>query len=117
MMWRSLIITLFSAILALTSVTLAVAQHGTAGGTTLILCTSTGAQTVTLDANGNPVPAAHPCPDCVAAIAAQGVPPAAQLPLRPLTASAQFAQTVEISAPSRAAPPAQARAPPLIDVI
>ncbi|MDZ7905729.1 MAG: hypothetical protein U5N55_08140 [Cypionkella sp.] len=116
MILRSLIITLFSAVLALTSVTLAVAQHSQVGVRSIVLCSSLGDQTIILDAQGNPVPFAHPCPDCVAAIAAQDLPHAIQLPLPPLVRGMQIADFVPRIAHGRAIPVARARGPPLADV-
>jgi hypothetical protein len=112
MLLRSLIITLFSAVLALTSVTLAVAQHGTAGGRSLVLCTDAGERLVTLDAQGNPVPMLHPCPDCVAAMTPQDVPADMALPQPPLTAQMQAALTYAAAETGRAVQAPRARGPP-----
>lgn len=117
MILRGIFTFVFAAILALTSVTLAVAQHGRVGGMTLVLCTSDGTQTVTLDANGNPVPMAHPCPDCVAALAAQDVPAALSLPMPPLAQQLLAVKIAAIDAPSQPKSAAYARGPPLKDAI
>lgn len=117
MMMRSLSTVFFAALLALTSVTLAVGQHAMPQGMTMVICTDIGAQTVTLDANGNPVQPAHSCIDCNAAPSAQALAPALQLPLPPLVARGYLAHVDAVTAPSRTPPQTHARGPPLNDVI
>ena len=60
------------------SMTMAVARgHATAltrGGVTLILCSGLGYRTVSLDVGGNPIGPLHPCPDCLAGLAAYIAP-------------------------------------------
>lgn len=102
----------FAVVLAITPVTLAIVQLGNLGGITLVLCTGAGTQTVTLDANGEPVLPMHPCPDCVAAITMQDVPAQAELLLADfgarLVAFSQFSR----DAAARTPPAAFARGPP-----
>jgi hypothetical protein len=117
MMLRSVFTLFFALLLSLTSVTLAVGQHAMPQGMTMVICTDIGAQTVTLDANGNPVQPAHSCIDCNAAPSAQALAPALQLPLPPLVALGNLAQAEPVAAPSRTQPQAHARGPPLDDVI
>jgi len=117
MMLRSLSTMFFAALLALTSVTLAVGQHAMPQGMTMVICTDMGAQTVTLDANGNPVQPAHSCIDCNAAPSAQALAPALQLPLPPLVARGYLARADAVTSHSRTLPQAHARGPPLDDVI
>ena len=117
MIFRSLFTPFFALLLALTSVTLAVGQHAMPQGTTMVICTDLGAQTVTLDANGNPVKPAHSCIDCNAAPLAQALAPALQLPLPPLVALGYLARDDAVTAYSRTPPPTHARGPPLDDVI
>lgn len=57
-----------------TSVTSAVARGQMATGQMVQLCAGGQAVTVMMDAQGNPVDPAHPCPDCLAVAAA--LPPA-----------------------------------------
>lgn len=110
---RSLFTLLFSAILALTSVTLALAQHAQLGATTLVLCSDSGPQHITLDAQGNPLPAGHSCPECLAALAAQDLPPAWGQ-LHPQHHSRQTRPTeTALARPSAALIPPQARGPPV----
>jgi len=103
-----------SIVVALTSVSLAQARHYDGRGLQMVLCTDHGYQTITIDAQGNPVPITHPCPDCVAAMAAQDLPLLAVLPaplqVGQLIAFAAFAR----DANGRSPPPAFARGPPLI---
>jgi len=113
MMLRRLTILLLAAVLAMTSVTLALARHADVGGTTITLCSDAGERLITLDAQGNPMPAAHPCPDCVAAIAAQDIPPALALPLPPLAQHRLKMPHLARHARGQTPPPASARGPPL----
>ncbi len=117
MILRSITTMLFAAVLALTSVTLAVGQHAMPRGTTMVICTDLGAQTVVLDENGKPVQADHSCIDCMAASLAQDVPPALHLPLPPLAAQRHLVQADDAAAPSRAPLQLHARGPPLVVVI
>jgi len=56
---------LLAILIALTSVTMAVARGQMRDATgTMVLCTGAGAVTVQVDANGEPVGPAHICPDC-----------------------------------------------------
>lgn len=103
-----------SAVVALASVSLAQARHYDGRGMQMVLCTDHGYQTITIDAQGNPVPVTHPCPDCVAAMAAQDLPPMAGL-----SAPLQTGQKVSFvqfarDAAGRSAPPAFARGPPVM---
>lgn len=52
-------------VLICTSITMAVARGQAEGGMVVTLCSTEGAQTVVVDAQGNPVPAAHICPYCI----------------------------------------------------
>lgn len=114
MVMRTIFGTLLSAILAVTSVTLVLAQNSpSAGTTTLVLCTDQGDHTITLDAKGRQVPMSHPCPDCVAAIAAQDVPHAIALPMPPLAANTMMAHPAATLAFGHISQPARARGPPL----
>ena len=76
---RSLAAVSLAIVLALTSLTMAVARGQmhiqTAGGLTLVICAGAGPVTVTLDADGNPVGPVHVCPDCALALIAAVLPP------------------------------------------
>jgi hypothetical protein len=56
------------------SVSMAVARGQAAamsnGGTTIVICSGYGVLSITLDDQGNPVGPVHPCPDCLAGLAA-----------------------------------------------
>ena len=117
MILRRLLTFFFALLLALTSVTLAVGQHAMPQGRTMVICTDMGTQTVTLDANGNPVQPAHSCIDCNAAPVAQALAPALQLPLPPLVALGYLARADAATVPSRTPPQTHARGPPWTDVI
>ena len=68
---RSLSALLLSLVLALASVSMAVARGQMPMGATMTLCSQGQAVTVTLDANGNPITTPpHFCPDCLSAVAA-----------------------------------------------
>jgi len=45
-----------------------------AGMTQIAICSDAGTETLTLDAQGNPVVARHPCPDCVLCVATGPLP-------------------------------------------
>jgi hypothetical protein len=65
------------------SVTMAVARSQSAafdGSRTIVICTGYGVTTITLDADGNPTGPVHPCPDCLAGLAACIVPGLTLLP-------------------------------------
>ena len=107
-------IAMLSAVLALASVSLAQARHYDHDGLKMVLCTDAGYQTIVLDAQGNPVPFTHPCPDCVAAMAAQDLP--APLKLLAPNSAPQFIAFSQVSrdAVGRMPPLAQAQGPPLL---
>lgn len=64
------------------------------GGTTLVICSGYGVMTVTLDDQGNPVGPIHPCPDCLAGIAAYLAP---DLPLvLPIRLSSHRVAAIEV---------------------
>jgi hypothetical protein len=117
MIFRNLFTPFFTLLLALTSVPLAVGQHAMPQGTTMVVCTDLGAQTVTLDAKGNPVQPAHSCIDCNAAPVAQALAPALQLTLPPLVVLGHLSPVDIITSTGSTPPPTHARGPPLDDVI
>ena len=71
-MIRHLLSLLLALTLATTSVHAAVMHAEMQGAVQMEICadTSAGLTTITLDATGKPIPTAHRCPDCTAAIAA-----------------------------------------------
>ena len=97
--------------LALSSVTMAVARGQVSVGGTIVICSGYGVVLVALDADGKPVGPLHPCPECLAGGAAIVVPQMA-LPARPLTrVSRLFVGVVALPA-AQSAPTASARDPP-----
>ncbi len=60
-------------VVALGSLTHALARHQAAGAQTLVICTGYGLVRITLDAEGNPVEHTLPCPDCILSLAALAV--------------------------------------------
>lgn len=114
---RSLSALLLSLVLALASVSMAVARGQMPMGTTMTLCSRGQAVTVTLDANGSPVTAPpHLCPDCLSAVTALDLATAPDLiaPDHALALPASFGPP----APRREAPQIafQARGPPAFSV-
>lgn len=68
---RAIIALFLSVVLALGSVSMAVAHGQMPMGATITICTEGGTSDITLDASGNPVsPGMHLCPDCLSASAA-----------------------------------------------
>lgn len=109
---RSIAGLLLALVLGVSSVTMAVARgHAAAQGTAMVICTGYGLVTVTLDAQGNPTGPVHPCPDCVAGMAALAVAPAVVpvLALRRGRAARAMARPVPVARPRRAR---RARGPP-----
>ena len=84
---------LLSLVLAIASISMAVARGQAPMGATIELCTASGTVTVALDADGNPLPAGpHLCPDCLSAATVFVLPVKTTLPTphvtsRPLTAA------------------------------
>jgi hypothetical protein len=89
---RALTALFLSLVLALGSVSMAVAKGQPSMGTPVALCTDAGPVTVTLDGQGNPLPAGpHLCPDCLSAATAFVLPDEVRLggrhgPSRPVMA-------------------------------
>lgn len=114
---RVLTALLLSLVLALGSVSMAVARGQAPMAGTVSLCTDAGVVTLALDARGNPLPhGPHLCPDCLGAASVFALPD--QSSLTPPRSAA--------SAVTRPAPPAagagltritaHARGPPLPSV-
>lgn len=84
MRFRLILSLLLSLGLALTGGTMAVMRGQMAQTTTLVICTGHGVAMVTLDVDGNPVEALHPCADCTLTLAVQthDLPSPTSRPLR-----------------------------------
>lgn len=104
---------LMAAILAATSLSMAVARGQTRVAGEIVICTGYGLSTIEVDENGNPTGPAHICPDMVLGLmAALGA--SAPVLMRP-EGRAQVLDTAEPSTgTSRAVPQARARGPPLL---
>lgn len=116
---RPFMILLLSLVLALASLTMAVARGqmraGQGAGLTVVICSGYGITSIQVDAQGNPVGPVHPCPECLAGFLANLGPGAPQVPAPPqqgrrLSAPAAWQST------SRPAPSATARDPPILSV-
>lgn len=99
-------------VLALTSVTMALARQQTAGGETVVICTTDGLKAITLDDQGNPVAPVHLCPLCLAAV---DLPPAliAESRGESRLVAVLPSQIATIKGFSRACSNQHARAPPV----
>lgn len=114
---RNLFALFLSLVLAVGSVSMAVAHGQTPMGDSVTICTTDGTQTVTLDRNGNPVSTSpHLCPDCLSAASAFTLLDDAQLPSRPQSARLAKVHVTTLTLPSLPAPAAQARGPPALFV-
>lgn len=113
MIWmRPLSGLLLALLMALTSVTMAVARGQDRMGTTVEICGGFGQVFLTLDQNGQPMRPGHPCPDCLTGVTALNLPDPIAAPQRPQTVHrARFAPVI-ITAPSLPQPQATARGPP-----
>lgn len=112
--FRSTLTLLLVLMLSLTSVTMAVARAQAASGADVVICSTDGTSTVSLDPQGNPIAPSHPCPFCLAAAHAVAIPVlGTELPQRPFTLMRVL--TVEHLKLSGAqfAPRPVARGPPL----
>lgn len=112
-------ILLLSLVLALASVTMAVARGqmraGQGAGLTVVICSGYGITSIQVDAQGNPVGPVHPCPECLAGFLADLGPGAPQVPAAPDHARRILAPLAWHGA-SRPAPSATARGPPPLSV-
>lgn len=112
-MWRPATLAL-ALIVALSSVTMAVARHQPRALGTVSLCTATGVVALALDAKGRPAGPMLPCPDCTPALHA--LADAAPMIARP----APFVVPLRFAAPEGRAPSGRApahrhaRAPPVL---
>ena len=104
---------LLSLALALSSATMASARGQMAQGDAIVICSGYGVVTIVLGPDGEPVGAVHPCPDCTPHLAAM-LPGAAPVAARPLTRGQPVRPARVVVAPTPAAMPPQARAPPAL---
>lgn len=113
-MLRAIFAICLTLVLVLTSGAMAIArgQMAASPAMTLVICVGEGTETLRLDADGNPIPATHHCPDCtLVGLAALPTLPAIQAALPQTTASpTRLAQTDTFSNAPRLG--GTARAPP-----
>lgn len=113
MIWfRPLSGLLLALLMAVTSVTMAVARGQDRMGDSVEICGGFGQVFVTLDQNGQPIRPVHPCPDCLSGVTALDLPGLIPAPLPPQSARRAAYTPLAIIAASLAAPKATARGPP-----
>lgn len=95
-----------------TSVTQAIARGQMASGQMVQLCAGGEAVTMLMDAQGNPVDPAQPCPDCLALTAS--VPPATNAVIRPIGPAQRLLPPAPDTLVVSAVPCACARGPPVL---
>lgn len=99
--------------LALTSLTLAVARGQAPAVGEVVICTGMGLQVLHLDAEGNPVGAPHVCPDGIASFIAADAPMPV-MPLRRLSTGERLTILTGIAQADLHRSRATARGPPEI---
>jgi len=99
-------------VIALTSVSAAIARGETMEGRHIVICSGGTLVSIILDADGKPVKRTQICPDYALTILAS-VMPAPIVALRPATSTTLVAPTSFLFPHSRQAPTPRARAPPL----
>lgn len=115
---RSISLVLLCLALVAGSVSMAVARGQAAamsnGGTTIVICSGYGVLSITLDDQGNPVGPVHPCPECLAGLAAY-LPPDNPA-IAALTGLGERVVAIGLGARPRAASVlvTRARGPPLV---
>ena len=110
---RPVLIGLMAAILAVTSLTMAVARGQTRVAGEIVICTGYGITTISVDENGDPVGPVHLCPDMVLGMMAALDVPAPDL-TRPEGPVSRLTATETALPQTRSAPTPRARGPPLL---
>lgn len=103
-------------VLALTSLTMAVARGQAMPAGEMVICSGYGVTTVTVDAQGNPVGILHPCPKCLSALALWLAPTPPATPSAPLGHSRLAAPVPMLPAEATDPAPPRARGPPVTRV-
>ncbi|MDD8023598.1 MAG: hypothetical protein PHX82_10860 [Paracoccaceae bacterium] len=102
-----------AAILAATSLTMAIARGQTRVAGEVVICTGYGVTTISVDANGDPVGPVHLCPDMVLGLmAALDTPP--PVLTRPEGRVERIEAPVPVRLSAQSAPIARARGPPAL---
>lgn len=108
---RTHIALMLALMLALTSLSLAVARGQATPAGTIALCSGAGMQMLHVDADGNPTGPPHVCPDGVAALALVDMDAPAQA-LRRVRDGETLRIPRDVPAVAQPVVPAQARGPP-----
>lgn len=104
---------LLSALIAVTSVTMAAARGQMMRGDAVVICSGYGVVTILVDARGEPVGTVHPCPDCTLHHVLADLVPAPMV-LRPATRG-EALRAAALSLPvARARVAPMARGPPAV---
>lgn len=111
----SRLLSLFALVLALAagSVGMALARNHPGAAGMVELCTTYGTETLLIDAQGNPVTPAHPCPHCTPALAALTDLAAPPPPAPTRLVALRWQQPAGLIASTRTLPPFHSRAPPV----
>lgn len=109
---RSVLTVLMAVVIALTSLTMAVARGQTRIAGEIVICTGYGVTTISVDENGEPTGPVHICPDMVLAMMAAIDTPVPDF-TRPETVTRAVEPPVVELAGALWAPTPRARAPPL----
>lgn len=103
---------ILAALLALTSVTMAVARVQGRMSMAVELCADGAVQTIAVDWQGKPVGPHHTCPDCLMGVTALALPQGATAPLPLRGVSAVRFGRVQVAAQPIVPPQPSARGPP-----
>ena len=106
---------LLALLMALTSVTMAVARGQAPMGDPVEICGGYGQVFVTLDANGQPAAPRHACPECLGGVTALDLPGITQAVTRPQSLVRVAFATITVIASSLPPPQASARGPPSLN--
>lgn len=109
---RPALIGLMAVILAVTSLTMAVARGQTHIAGEIVICTGYGITTISVDENGDPVGPVHLCPDMVLGMMAALEMPAPDL-TRPDGPASRLTATETTIPLAQSAPTPRARDPPI----
>ena len=103
---------LLALLMALTSVTMAVARGQPPMGDPVEICGGYGQVFVTLDASGQPAAPRHSCPECLGGVTALDLPAITAAPKRPQSLARAAFAPLTVIASSLPPPQASARGPP-----
>ncbi len=110
---RALTALALSLLLAVASVSMAVARGQVPMGPTIALCSADGEMSVALDARGSPVPATpHLCPDCLGASGAYVLPESVTLHASLTVARVVAGSQAALPSAGMTVVPCKARGPP-----